>query len=119
MIAQLQESQPAVGHEGGTTVVAFPEAGAWLGENVIARGVLAAFTGASGRRRLLLDFGRVGHISGGELVTLVAVHKGLAASGGRVVLTHVRPQVYEVFSTAHLHRLLEIYREEAWAAAGR
>jgi anti-anti-sigma regulatory factor len=47
------------------------------------------------------------------LGTLVAVHKGLAASGGRVVLTHVRPQVYEVFARAGLHRLLEIHEEGA------
>ena len=118
-MAHLRESQPAVGHEDGTTVVAFAETEAWAGENAIARQLLAAFTETLGRRRLLLDFSRVGHITSEELVTLVAVHKGLAASGGRVVLTHVRPQVYEVFATAHLHRLLEIHQEEAGAAAGR
>jgi hypothetical protein len=113
MIAQLPESQPAAAHEGDTTVVAFPEAGVWVGENVIARGLHAAFTGALGRRRLLLDFSRVGRITSEELGTLVGVHKGLAASGGRVVLTHVRPQVYEVLATAQLHQLLEIHRDGA------
>jgi anti-anti-sigma factor len=113
MIAQLPELQPAVGYEGDTTVVAFPEAGVWVGEDVIARGVLAAFTEALGRRRLLLDFGRVGHVNSDGLGTLVAVPKRLAASGGRVVLTHVRPQVYEAFARAQLHRLLEIHREGA------
>jgi anti-anti-sigma factor len=113
MIAQLHELQPTVEHEGGTAVVTFPEVGVCVAENVIARGVLAAFTGALGRRRLLLNFGRVGHITSEELGTLGAVHKGLAASGGRVVLAHVRPQVYEVFARAGLHRLLEIHREGA------
>jgi anti-anti-sigma factor len=111
MTAQLHESRPAVGHEDGTTVVAFAETEAWAGENAIARQLLTAFTGALGRRRLLLDFSRVGHINSEELGTLVAVHKGLAASGGQVVLTHVRPQVYEVFARAQLHRLLEIHPE--------
>jgi anti-sigma B factor antagonist len=113
MIAQLRKLQPAVEHEGGTTSVAFTDTEAWEGENVIARGLLAAFTGELGRRRLLLDFSRVRHINSDELGTLVAVHKGLAASGGRVVLTHVRPQVYEVLARAQLHRLLEIHREGA------
>jgi anti-sigma B factor antagonist len=113
MIAQLHELQPTVEHEGGTAVVAFPEAGVCVAESVIARGVLAAFTGELGRRRLLLDFSRVRRIASEELGTLVAVHKGLAASGGRVVLTHVRPQVYEVFATARLHLLLEIHQEQA------
>jgi anti-anti-sigma factor len=112
MTAHLRESQPTVGHEGGATVVAFAETEAWAGENAIARQLLAAFTEALGRRRLLLDFSRVGHINSDELGTLVAVHKGLAASGGQVVLTHVRPQVYDVFATTHLDRLLEIHREE-------
>jgi anti-anti-sigma regulatory factor len=112
MIAQGQDLRPTVGHEGGTTVVTFADAGAWAGENDIARQLLAAFTGALGRRRLLLDFSRVGHITSEELGTLVAVHKGLAASGGRLVLIHVRPQGYEAFATAQLHRLLEIHPEE-------
>jgi hypothetical protein len=113
MIAQPHGIQPTAAHEDGTTVVAFPEAGGWFGENIIAKGLLAAFTGALGRRRLLLDFGRVGRITSDELGTLVAVHKGMAASGGRLVLTHVRPQVYEVFARTHLDRLLEIHREGA------
>ena len=112
-MAQLHECQPAVGHEGGTLTVAFTDAGAWPGENVIARQLLAALLGALGRRRLLLDFSRVGHVTSEGLGTLVAVHKRLAASGGRVVLTHVRPQVYEVFARAQLHRLLEIHRQGA------
>src|SRR5262245_52584103 len=110
-MAQLRDFRPAVGHEDGTTVVAFAETEAWAGENAIARQLLAAFTEALGRRRLLLDFSRVGHVNSEGLGTLVAVHKGLAASGGQVVLTHVRPQVYEVFARAQLHRLLEIHRE--------
>jgi anti-sigma B factor antagonist len=112
-MAQLRESRPTVGHEDGTTIVAFADTEAWAGENVIARQLLTAFTEALGRRRLLLDFSRVGHVTSDELGTLVAVHKGLAASGGQVVLTHVRPHVYEVFATTHLHRLLEIHPEEA------
>jgi anti-anti-sigma factor len=55
----------------------------------------------------------VGHVTSEGLGTLVSVHKRLAASGGQVVLTHVRPQVYEVFARAQLHRLLEIHRQGA------
>jgi anti-anti-sigma factor len=113
MVAQLPASRPTVGHEDGTTIVAFADTGAWAGENVIARQLLAAFTEELGQRHMLLDFSRVGHVNSEELGTLVAVHKGLAASGGQVVLTHVRPHVYEVFARAHLHRLLEIHEEEA------
>jgi anti-anti-sigma factor len=113
MIAQLQGFQPTVEHEAGTTIVALTDAEAWVGENAIARQLLAAFTQELGGRRLLLDFSRVGHINSEELGTLVAVHKSVAASGGQVVLTHVRPQVYEVFARARLHRLLEIHEEGA------
>jgi anti-anti-sigma factor len=113
MMAQRQGFQPTVEHEDGTTIVAFTDTGAWVGENVIARQLLAAFTQELGRRRLLLDFTRVGHINSEKLGTLVAVYKSLAASGGQVVLTHVQPQVYEVFARAQLHRLLEIHEGEA------
>jgi anti-anti-sigma factor len=100
-----------VEHEAGTLTVVFTDAGAWPGENIIARQLLAALLGALGRRRLLLEFGRVGHVTSEGLGTLVAVHKRLSSSGGRVVLTHVPPQVYEVFARAQLDRLLEIHRE--------
>jgi anti-anti-sigma factor len=113
MIVRLREPLPTVEHEGGTTTVAFTDTEAWEGENAIARQLLAAFTEAFGRRRLLLDFSRVGHISSEELGTLVAVHRRLAASGGQMVLTHVRPEVYVFFARAQLHRLLEVHEEKA------
>jgi len=62
---------------------------------------------------LLLDFSNVDRINSEELGTLIRVHRGLAATGGRLTLFNLRPEVYEVFTVTHLHTLLGICRESA------
>jgi anti-anti-sigma factor len=66
-------------------------------------------------RRLVLDLGAVGFLFSDVLGMLVALHKKLRAAGRRLTLCHVRAELYEVFATTQLDRLLDI-RPGAFAA---
>ncbi len=61
---------------------------------------------------LLLDFTNVEYLSSVELGTLIALHKRVKASGGRLTLFNLNPQVYEVFTVTRLQTLLGICRED-------
>ena len=61
---------------------------------------------------LLLDFTNVEYLSSVELGTLIALHKRMKASGGRLTLFNLNAQVYEVFTVTRLQTLLGICREE-------
>ncbi len=60
---------------------------------------------------LLLDFSRVRRVTGAGLGALVALHKRMAAAGGRLTLFNLADEVYEVFALTGLHSLLSICRE--------
>jgi anti-sigma B factor antagonist len=113
MLTQLPPLQPTVQHDSGTTIITLPHSEEWQGDNPIARESLAAFAGELAQRRLLIDFSHVRRLTSDELATLIGLHKRLAGGGGRLILTHVQPQVYELFERTKLHRLLEIHRGEA------
>jgi CheY-like chemotaxis protein/anti-anti-sigma regulatory factor len=65
-----------------------------------------------GECHLLLDFSNVERITSEELGTLISLHKRVRASGGRLTLFNLNAQIYEVFTTMHLHTLLAIGREQ-------
>lgn len=79
-------------------------------ENVIAT-ELACLSERLGECHLLLDFTNVEYITSVELGTLVNLHKRMKASGGRLTLFNLNPQVFEVFTITRLEKLLEICRE--------
>src|SRR5438874_12184434 len=51
-----------------------------------------------GRRKLLLDFGRVEDVGGAFVADLLALHRRVSATGGWLALRIVGPRVYEVFT---------------------
>lgn len=57
---------------------------------------------------LTLDFGAVDFLSSLGLTALLAVHKHLRASGGRLTVVNVRPHVSEIFAVTHLTTLLDV-----------
>src|SRR6516164_10323274 len=75
-------------------------------DNVIAT-ELEGLTDELGECHLLLDFTNVEFITSVELGTLVGLHKKMRASGGRLTLFNLNPQVFEV---TRLETLIRICR---------
>jgi anti-sigma B factor antagonist len=78
-------------------------------DNVIAT-ELEGLTDELGECHLLLDFTNVEFITSVELGTLVGLHKKMRASGGRLTLFNLNPQVFEVFAVTRLETLIRICR---------
>jgi anti-anti-sigma factor len=58
--------------------------------------------------QLLLDFSDVAFISSKVLGQVITLDKVVKASGGRLKLCNVRPEIYELFRLTRLDRLFEI-----------
>jgi anti-sigma B factor antagonist len=59
---------------------------------------------------LLLDFEAVDFLSSLGLATLLAVHKHMRVSGGRLKVVNVRPHIYEVFAVTRLTTVLDVFQ---------
>jgi anti-sigma B factor antagonist len=62
-------------------------------------------------RLLIVDFIGVEYLGSAMLETLLNMHRKMKAGGGRFVLRHLQPQVYEVFQVTKLDELFEIQKE--------
>ena len=60
---------------------------------------------------LTLNLKRVEYLGSAMLETLINMYRKLKASGSRLVLRNLQPQVYEVFEGTKLHELFEIHKE--------
>jgi anti-sigma B factor antagonist len=58
--------------------------------------------------RMLLDFKNVEHLSSAALGMLITLNKQLLERQGRLVLTNIHPQIYEVFKITRLNKLFNI-----------
>jgi anti-anti-sigma factor len=103
--------QPKVEQSGNVKIITFSGDKIRDVENVLAR-ELAGRTEDLGACHLLLDFSNVEYLGSLELGTLLALHKRLRATGGRLTLFNLSPLVYEVFTVTRLQTLLGICREE-------
>ena len=59
--------------------------------------------------RLLLNFKNVEHLSSAALGTLITLEKQVKEERGRLKLSNIRPQIFEVFKITRLNRLFEIH----------
>ena len=59
--------------------------------------------------KLLLNFKRVEHLSSAALGMLINLDKQVAARKGKLILSEIRPQIYEVFKITRLNRLFKIH----------
>ena len=60
---------------------------------------------------LLLDFSKVEYINSDDLGVLINLHKKMQRLGGRLTLSNLNAQVYEVFTVTRLHTLLTILQD--------
>jgi anti-anti-sigma regulatory factor len=70
-----------------------------------------------GRGALVLDFRNVESLNSNEVCTLIALHRKLKVSGGRLTLGNVPPHLYEVFERTRLDRWLDVRRGPLFRAA--
>ncbi len=59
--------------------------------------------------RLLLNFKNVEHLSSAALGMLITLERQVKEKQGRLKLSNIRPQIFEVFKITRLNRLFEIH----------
>src|SRR5436190_5670660 len=69
------------------------------------------------RKSLLLNFSSVEFLSSAALGKLITLDKKVKANGGRLKLSNIRPEIYEVFAITKLNKLFDIKDDEADALA--
>jgi anti-sigma B factor antagonist len=67
--------------------------------------------------RLLLNFQHVEFLSSAALGKLITLDKKVKAHGGKMKLSNIRPEIYEVFAITKLNKLFDIKEDEADALA--
>lgn len=58
--------------------------------------------------KLIIDFGTVSYLSSAVLGKLMAIHKGISATKGILVLCGISPNILEVFKITKLDKLFSI-----------
>jgi anti-sigma B factor antagonist len=69
------------------------------------------------RKNLLLNFSSVEFLSSAALGKLITLDKKVKARGGKLKLSNIRPEIYEVFAITKLNKLFDIKDDEADALA--
>lgn len=101
---------PGVEQDGTVRIIRFTSGRPRVVEDVLAAELEGRTDGLSGCH-LLLDFTCVERINSLELGTLIGLHKRVTASGGRLTLFNLSPQVFSVFAVTRLDTFLHICRK--------
>lgn len=67
------------------------------------------------RTKLVLNFSKVDFLSSAALGKLLTLEKKIRVHKGKLKLTNIRPEIYEVFAITKLNKLFEIVDDEAKA----
>jgi anti-sigma B factor antagonist len=70
-----------------------------------------------GRKSLLLNFSSVEFLSSAALGKLITLDRKVKAHSGKLKLSNIRPEIYEVFAITKLNKLFDIKDDEADALA--
>ncbi|MHC4063481.1 MAG: STAS domain-containing protein [Planctomycetota bacterium] len=65
--------------------------------------------------KLLLNFKNVEHLSSAALGMLINLEKQVARKEGKLMLSDINPQIFEVFKITRLHKMFEIHDTAAEA----
>lgn len=69
------------------------------------------------RKKIILNFGHVEFLSSAALGKLIGFEKRAKKNSTELMLTNIRPEIYEVFAITKLTKLFEIKDDEADALA--
>jgi anti-sigma B factor antagonist len=98
---------------GDVTVVCFTDRKILDEQNIQVIGEqLFSLVDEMSRKHLLLNFTNVEYMSSAALGKLITLNKKVQASGGRLVLCNIDPQIREVFEITRLDKLFTIRRDE-------
>ncbi len=67
------------------------------------------------RKKILLNFTNVDFLSSAALGKLITLDKKVKANSGKLKLSNIRPEIYEVFAITKLNKLFDIKDDEAAA----
>jgi len=113
MISQPRRRRLEVEDYNDVTIVKFTDRRILDEQNIQAIGEqLFSLVEDVGRHKLLLNFGNVEYLSSAALGKLITLNKKIQNVGGRLVLCHIDPAIYEVFKITNLNQLFKIYDEE-------
>ena len=70
-----------------------------------------------GRKKIVLNFGNVEFLSSAALGKLIGFDKRVKQRGAELMLSNIRPEIYEVFAITKLTKLFDIKDDEADALA--
>lgn len=78
---------------------------------------LFALVEEQNKKKLLLNFTTVEFLSSETLGELIKLEKKVKQHTGRLLLSNIKPEIYEVFAITRLNKLFDIRDEEAEALA--
>ena len=78
---------------------------------------LFALVEEQNRKKILLNFTTVEFLSSETLGELIKLEKKAKQHAGRLILTNIKPEIYEVFAITRLNKLFDFRDEEAEALA--
>jgi anti-anti-sigma factor len=70
-----------------------------------------------GRKKIILNFANVEFLSSAALGKLIGFDKRVKQNGAELMLSNIRPEIYEVFAITKLTKLFDIKDDEADALA--
>lgn len=70
-----------------------------------------------GRKKIILNFGHVEFLSSAALGKLIGFDKRVKQNNAELMLSNIRPEIYEVFAITKLTKLFNIKDDEADALA--
>ena len=110
MTPQSDHFSPSDDADDQITVVHFTGCNAVLDDSALLRirDELLVLADEPGNPSLVLDFRNVDYVSSMALGTLVRMQKKLRASGRRMTLVNLSPQVHEVFVVTRLDKFLRL-----------
>jgi len=84
--------------------------------NIMLRQVVSNLL-EKGRKKIVLNFLRVGYIDSSGLGELARTHTTLHRQGGRLKIINLNPKVQELLEATRLHKVFDVYEDEARAVA--
>lgn len=78
---------------------------------------LFALVEEQNKKKLLLNFSSVEFLSSETLGELIKLEKKVKQHSGKLILSNIKPEIYEVFAITRLNKLFDIRDDEAQALA--
>jgi len=107
-----------VSDSGPITVVTFADSKIIDEEEIQELGQeLYALVERDGHKKIILNFSAVEFLSSAALGKLIGFEKRVKQNSAELILTNIRPEIYEVFAITKLTKLFDIKDDEADALA--